>query len=149
MLLRWELYWFFFTSIDIEYWNLFVINTHKKNGTKYVDKHRVDIVFTIVSLISYLHRQHCRIAMLTNVVIVLRLLICLDHRHCNVDRHGINIVSTSYLISCLHRRECRHCNVDQHRVFIVSTPCAFFPVYIVDCVNIAVQGTSLKKYPRC
>lgn len=52
----------------------------------------------------------------------------LHRRHRIVDRHWVDIVSSS----CLHRLNRRYRNVDQHRVDIAFTSCTFFLVYIVD-----------------
>lgn len=51
---------------------------------------------------------------------IVRILSCLPRWHRTVDRHQVDIVSTSY---CLHHRHCRDRNVDQQRGEIVCVYC--------------------------
>lgn len=90
---------------------------------------------------------------------IVRILSCLPRWHRTVDRHQVDIVSTSY---CLHHRHCRDCNVDQQRGEIVYILYAFlFTSSILYCwltsskhhiYTVSLLSSSmytLKKYLQC
>lgn len=93
--------------------------------------------------------KSCFINDIVNVTILTNIesIVCLHRapswlrrRHRKVDRDRVTILSTSYLISCLHRRHCRNCNIEQHLVDNVSTLqlWAHSLEHIVDIVNITI-----------